>query len=340
MGKGEDGGRAWFWEGALTNLFAAAPYRGDCPHCGRWVSRRSGDTYTTCQRCGWSEGLVGLRLLTHWPNWYYWRRFLRRWTKRTVVFLVVVVAVLLLTNSLSVGADKQGDFGPVNISVDLSNFPDAPRDSDGDGLWDDDERGGETSGGYVLTNADPERMDLYLHLYLTGGVPDLSAAERAELRENWAEMPVENTDNSTGIRLHITTHRVDERFVSDFSRRDLRERAAEMYEAEVGGTSRECVAYVGVLATSDGPGRELAAAGRAYSPGYLFIGDGSAEYRTDVITHELLHNVVGQFEDGDGHTNEGWLAASGSDRYLSDQTAGKLNADGFEEPQGDAPMTC
>ncbi|MFB6187129.1 MAG: hypothetical protein ABEI86_09720, partial [Halobacteriaceae archaeon] len=57
--------------------------------------------------------------------------------------------------------------------------------------------------------------------------------------------------------------------------------------------------------------------------------------RTTTITHELLHNIVGKFEDGSMHTTEGWLNGEpgehGTQFYMTNKTASHLSENGFAE---------
>ncbi len=77
-------------------------YRGDCPNCGKWVSMRRSERFTRCHRCGWKPGLPILRIVTHWPNWYLWKRRAIRWTKLAVL-LVGIVGILALVIGATTG---------------------------------------------------------------------------------------------------------------------------------------------------------------------------------------------------------------------------------------------
>lgn len=90
----------------LKKLLAGATvgqsYRGDCPFCGEWVSKRKRDRFTECYRCGWKAGVPGLRFFTHWPNWYLWKRRGRRWGRR-VSYLAVVATIIVIIISATSG---------------------------------------------------------------------------------------------------------------------------------------------------------------------------------------------------------------------------------------------
>jgi hypothetical protein len=217
---------------------------------------------------------------------------------------------------------------------------DRPRpDSDGDRLKDSWERAGETPDGVELPNADPDRKDLYLQINYASYTRPLSETEIRSLKRVWAEMPVENPDGSTGITLHIDDERPaggalgaeavydgsgDEETTQFYTDRYLGDRRCRYHQIVVGQVEHPTLA------------------GRASAPGYsgYVDSDRSDAYRkarssddprqvssrVHVITHELLHNVVGEV-DGSTHTDDGWLAPSATpdDAFLSDAAASELN---------------
>jgi hypothetical protein len=121
----------------------------------------------------------------------------------------------------------------------------------------------------------------------------------------------------------------------------LRDQEEKIYKQRV-PESAQCSIYAVVLVDVTG---DPVISGRGASPGYVSIVDGHAtqryntEYtvRTTIITHELLHNVVGRFEDGSYHTSEGWLTGNpgehGSQFYMSEKTASHLSENGFAESE-------
>lgn len=76
--------------------------RESCPNCGKYVRRLRGRRFFHCTRCGWVEGLPGLRWVTHYPRrvWQrkgyarrrYWRKT-KRWGKRLVLLIVLIAVV-------------------------------------------------------------------------------------------------------------------------------------------------------------------------------------------------------------------------------------------------------
>jgi hypothetical protein len=217
-------------------------------------------------------------------------------------------------------------------------------DTDGDRLKDSWERAGETPDGVQLPDANPQRMDLYVQINYGSGTTPLSATEKRQLREVWASMPVDNPDGSQGITLHIDDQRPqgglidgdttyagtgDDEITRFYTPQFLGERSCRYHQVVVGQLQGETLA------------------GRASAPGYAAYVDTErnenyveltekADFdrevspRVHVVTHELLHNVVGEV-DGSLHTNEGWLTPSAHprDAFLSDATASEISANGL-----------
>ncbi|WP_336002392.1 hypothetical protein [Halorientalis halophila] len=208
-------------------------------------------------------------------------------------------------------------------------------DADGDRLPDEWEERGRTADGAALPNADPDRMDLYVQLNYGYYTHPLNDREKRALKSVWAEMPVENPDGSTGIALHIDDDGRDgyggpvgsEVVISGTDGAEIH----QYYTAENLGP-RRCVYHQVVVGEIDGGDRP----GFGSAPGFGSViddqrraTDGSVPFRVQVITHELLHNVVGEV-DGGTHTDAGWLSPSvgADDEFLSDATAAELD-DGF-----------
>lgn len=210
---------------------------------------------------------------------------------------------------------------PANGTVSLGG----PNDTDGDGLPDAWERAGRTPDGVVLPNASPNRTDLYVQISYAGDAPSLSDRERQQLRAIWAGMPVENPDGSTGIDLHIVETRLSE------SVQDTPEQLSRLSSTAY-LDDRRCVYRHVVLGELDTTDR----IGLAETPGYAAVYDGSryqgydgdVPFRSAMVTHGLLHNVVGDLEDG-VHAAGTWLDhPDGDNERLSDATAAALE-DGF-----------
>jgi hypothetical protein len=207
-------------------------------------------------------------------------------------------------------------------------------DRDRDGLPDEWERAGETPGGAPLPGADPGRKDLYVQLNYGAGIEPLGAAERQQLRESWAEMPVENPDGSRGVTLHLDNTSSGAGAMGEpVVLGQLEDRNDWYTEARMG--PRRCVyrqVVYGDLAVDD-------VAGVASSPGFSSVVDGSPQpayegdvsFRVAVTNHELLHTALGRI-DSQPHTSEGWLAGGPDNEYLSSAAATDMNESGIYGP--------
>jgi hypothetical protein len=207
-------------------------------------------------------------------------------------------------------------------------------DTDGDRLKDGWEEAGETVDGAALSDADPQRMDLYVQVNYGGGTIPLTDQEKRQLRQVWAEMPVENPDGSTGITIHVDDQRprgggIGE--VATFSGDDAGE-ISRYYRPHFMG-NRTCVYHQVVVGTID----RSRLAGIGHAPGYAAVVeserrnyDGELSPRVHAITHELLHNVVGPIGEN-GHTSDGWLSPtiSSDSAFLPDAAASRLEQRGL-----------
>ena len=210
---------------------------------------------------------------------------------------------------------------PTNGTVTLGG----ENDTDGDGLPDAWERAGRTPDGVALPEASPNRTDLYVQISYAGDVTALSDGERQRLESVWADMPVENPDGSTGVDLHITEGRLAD------SVEDTPEQLSRLSSPAYLG-ERSCVYRHVVLGELDTTDR----IGLAETPGYAALYDGSrfpghdgdVPFRSAMVTHGLLHTVVGDV-DGGVHVAGTWLDQPDSDNgRLSAATAAALE-DGF-----------
>lgn len=261
-----------------------------------------------------------------------------------VVVFIVGIAVFAPTLAASLASDtgandfvddlEDGNYGnqldqlfatdtvrPTNGTVALGG----DNDTDGDGLPDAWERAGRTPDGVALPSASPNRTDLYVQISYAGDAQPLSDQERQRLEAIWAGMPVDNPDGSTGIDLHVVETRLANS-VQD-SPEQLSQLSSNRYLGE-----RACVYRHVVLGELDTTDR----IGLAETPGYAAVYDGSrfqghegeVPFRSAMVTHGLLHTVVGEL-DGGVHVAGTWLDQpdSGNGR-LSAATAARLE-DGF-----------
>jgi hypothetical protein len=251
-----------------------------------------------------------------------------------VVAVVLIATTPALTPAALSVSDTVGDVA--NSTGDI-----APTDTDGDGLLDSTEQAGETEGGHTLLGANHTRKDLYLTVYVGAGVEPLTDEEQADLREIWASMPVQNPNGTSGIDLHITQFELSDSVTTDLSQPSLDYLNDRVYERRV-PVNAQCSVYAVALGEVT---TETELDGRAFSPGYFAVVDGSetntydTQYtiRTVTITHEVLHNIVGEFDDRTTHTSEGWLSAGhethGTQFYMADKTARKLSTEGFADSE-------
>lgn len=215
-------------------------------------------------------------------------------------------------------------------------------DTDGDRLQDDWELRNRTDDGVALPDADPGRMDVYVVVGVASGVSGLE--EYTALEDEFAEMPVENPDGTTGIELHVVEVRqldaavtLEDRSVGgrDTSALDPIERLhAIPLLGERHGVYRVVlfVDFYQPLGTAQGWGEV---------DGDLSVVDGHLDERTkrDVVVHELLHNVVGEIraddrcpDDPAHYCGRGWLNATvdPADRFLPDPVADELEEEGLQ----------
>lgn len=239
--------------------------------------------------------------------------------------LVVVVGFVIVMTGVILGGGGASDSPDAPADTDIED------DADRDRIPDSWERSGEAPDGSQIPSADPGQFDLYIQVVTAENVQPLTHKEQAQLRTIWAEMPV--GPNGGGIDLHfIGAHQLDEPVTIEGSSSDFDQLKSEYYDQ----VAPEACVYQTVMlvdVTSD------EVAGRGHSPGYFLFADGVRRetgsvysYRVSTITHELLHNVVGEIGGGI-HTTEGWLS-TGYDTYLSQQTSDKLNSTGFAVPEG------
>ena len=209
-------------------------------------------------------------------------------------------------------------------------------DTDGDGLLDSWEVVGQTPTGAELPGADPLAKDVYVQVDYASGTERRSEAFYDAVAAEFAEMPVHNPDNSTGIEVHVrdgggvneTARFTGENFWT------LKER---YYESELGARAG---VYHQVLVVRFGEGQ--VGYGEVGGRFNVVAGDLQNETAQHAVSHELLHNVVGRVEapgvcpDDPRHYCEGGYLSPrfdpGEDQYLADGLARQLERQGFAEP--------
>lgn len=281
---------------------------------------------------------------------------------RPACLLAVVVLVVLSGCPVTAGPD--GVRHPLDDDRDNDGLDDATErrlgtdpadaDTDGDRLLDGAEHRNESDSGAALPGADPLHKDLYVQVVYGRGVAPLDDAERNDLREIWASMDVANPDGEPGVRIHVDDDpphggSLDRNVTAptfENGSEDDDGLLSAAYERHVPG-DRQCVYHLGLFTDS----YELGSAGRGQTPGHStvvhtdaidFEWYGTHPFRLRALTHELLHNVVGDLAGPDGsysHTETGWLAhgeyRENASEYaatyerLSAPTAEKLSSEGF-----------
>lgn len=220
------------------------------------------------------------------------------------------------------------------------------QDADGDRLPDSWERAGETSTGVPLPDADPNHKDLYVQVNYANGHPPLGAAERRQLRAIWADMAVSNPDGEPGIDIHVVDEpplggEIDDQVVVDDG---ISRELVETYYSPAYLGDRRCSHYMVLFGDVGG-----VHTGWGFTPGYLSVVDGGEQgpaagttVRVMTVTHELLHNVVGQLGTGDTHVRRGWLAGADGEfePRLSAPTSRELNRSGFERSAAFETRLC
>ena len=223
--------------------------------------------------------------------------------------------------------DEDGVVRAEDGTVDLSatGYDRPEPDTAGDRLADGWLRAGETPDGAPLENGSVARLDPYVYVVNGTDVEPLSDRERRQLRDVWAEMPVENPDGSTDVDIHVESgDSVGEpvRFgVGDDDH-------TTYYTGDVMGP-RHYRYHLVVLGepTSDVRGWGAAPGYSSFVTGVRHPDyDGAVTNGVRVMTHELLHTVVGTIDAGSSnrrlHTSRGWL---GGDEFLASPTADRLN---------------
>jgi hypothetical protein len=193
-------------------------------------------------------------------------------------------------------------------------------DTDGDGISDIVERH-RVVGHHprvILPELHPNEKDVIVDVVYTNSVPAnqrLSDRQVANMRSTWAGFPVDNPGDSSGVHLHVRTvdtTAFDGAFGTAFDADDT----AAMYEQRYGEPPGDGVVNMVVVSKFDVGSSELVAFG---SKGGNVAVVRASESRPIVVTHELMHLVLGSIHgerDCDiatdsGHTCRGYLAPDG-----------------------------
>ena len=210
-------------------------------------------------------------------------------------------------------------------------------DSDGDGLLDGWERRGETPAGAALPGADPLAKDVYVQVDYAHQTERPADAFFGVVADEFAEMPVENPDGSSGIAVHVRDGgRVNESVSFTGERRNFWTLKERYYRSELG--TRAGVYHQVLVADFDADQVGYGEVGGEFSVVDADLGN---ETRQQVVVHELLHNVVGRVhargvcpDDPKHYCRGGYLGpriVTGENRYLAEPVARQLEEDGFSD---------
>jgi hypothetical protein len=246
-------------------------------------------------------------------------------------------------------------------------------DTDGDNLKDGWEMNGRTPAGAPLPDADPFHKDMYLMFTYGKGIEPLTSAQRDRLVDAWADMPVDNPDGTEGIRLHVTdsVHATERLLIYDDGltegnvypyvmnyTSDQLEGAAQLPKGATPPARHDVYFHALVVELAREP-RGTTGFGSRGSDTVIVVGKAPGwQFDTEylhLLTHELLHNVVGRLDPAnraaaDEHEHEshskydGFLSATHDGEHLPEEIADEIERDGFvygaTSPPPDAPPSC
>jgi hypothetical protein len=210
-------------------------------------------------------------------------------------------------------------------------------DTDGDGLLDGWERHEETPAGVALPGADPLAKDLYVQVDYARGTDRPSEGFYSTVAAEFAEMPVDNPDGSSGVSVHVRDGgRVNASVSFTGETGSFWTLKDRYYRSELG--PRAGVYHQVLVADFEGDEVGYGEVGGEFS---VLAADLDSGTRRRVVVHELLHNVVGRVEargvcpDEPRHyCGGGYLGpriVTGDDAYLAEALARQIERDGFSD---------
>jgi hypothetical protein len=229
--------------------------------------------------------------------------------------------------------DSDSDGLSDEVEATIGTNPTDP-DTDDDGLNDGWEYSGTTPGGTKLQDADPLQKDLYITLAYAPSATHYSDEGIDDIRRSFAQMPVANPNGQSGIRTHVTTQtaNITTSFKGNLS--EFREKNGLNRSADVWAEGHHLIVVTpmqdapeGLIGYGETPGRfAIARDGGNYKYGNFTV-------NAHIVTHELLHNIIGELdsEGGEIHTDNGWLSevADKDHQSLSQTATNALNSDGI-----------
>lgn len=243
------------------------------------------------------------------------------------------------TSETATSAAPLEDRGPAHAASVATTDPaadtDSAADTDGDGIPDALERG-RFVGHHprvLLPDLHPREKDVVVDVVYASSVAEdqrLSDRQLRDMRSTWAGFPVDNPGNASGVDLHVRTRNtvaLEGEFGPDFARDDV----DAFYERRYGQPPGDGVVNLVVVSGFDVGSSEVVAFGS--SGGNVAVVRAS-ESRPIVVTHELMHLVLGSIHgerDCDlaadsGHTCRGYLAPGGqAEPFLTELLTRALN---------------
>jgi len=207
-------------------------------------------------------------------------------------------------------------------------------DTDGDGLQDGWEYSGMTPSGVALPDSDPLSKDVFVQIDYAAGVEQPNGTVFAAVNETFADMPVRNPDNTTGIDVHFREPRTLDEHVTYTGGNfwALKRQYYDTLGARAGIDHQIVVANFTTNTVGYGE------VGGAFS--VVAAGSGT-ETQKHVIVHELLHNIVGTIDapntcpgDPTHYCGDGLLQPhipTDGDKRLPGPVAKQLEREGFAD---------
>jgi hypothetical protein len=242
-------------------------------------------------------------------------------------------AAILRNDTPNAARDSDNDGLSDQVENALGTDP-RDKDTDDDGLQDGWEISGYTPNGTKLESADPLQKDLYITIAYTARAKRYSDQTLDDLRRIFAQMPVSNPNGQLGIRVHIATETVTLKTTFKNNLSEFKQQNGWNGSSSVRPQGHHLVVVTpmqdapeGLIGYGETPGR-FAIARDGGNTDY-----GNCTVAAHIVTHELLHNIVGEFDSADGHihTENGWLSpiAREGNQYLSERTVKRLNREGI-----------
>jgi len=228
------------------------------------------------------------------------------------------------------------------IEREINTDPESA-DSSGDGLMDGWKYNKKAPGNKPLPDAEPSQMDLYVQVLYTPNATPLTDREKATIKDWWSDFNVENSDGSTGINLHIEEGpgggELDEEPETKTGEGYHEAFYNEEYMGDRYGTHHLTI-FGRIEHDQDIDG--IALIGGQTS---VVVPGLESRIRLQVLSHELLHNVVGELDEryvsdrqircGEDpepdpyHTCEGLLALEAESTSIVSGVEEQLTAEGF-----------